>query len=272
MPTTDRRSLDNGSSTETTRPLLEVAHLRLAFGGVVALDDLSFDVEQGTICGLIGPNGAGKTTLFNVLSRLYPAGRGEVTFAGESLLALRPNEVVGRGIGRTFQNIALFPALTVTENVMVGGHTTVRTGYPGSMLRTRRCRRAERELRGRAVETLAVLDLVGVADHPAQGLPFGTLKRVELARALASSPQLLLLDEPASGLTRSEVDELAALIRDLRDRYDLTVLLVEHHMGMVMGISDLVVAMEFGHKIAQGTPRQVQTHPAVVDAYLGNGR
>jgi branched-chain amino acid transport system ATP-binding protein len=249
--------------------LLEVRDVAVRFGGIVALDGVSFAVDEGSIVGLIGPNGAGKTTLFNCLSRLYPCDRGDILFNGASLLALPRHRIAALGIGRTFQNVALFGSMSVRHNVLVGRHSRSRSGFLANALRLPRVAAEEDASGHKADQLIEMLGLGSVADKPVAQLPFGTRKRVELARALAAQPSLLLLDEPASGLNHEEIGELARLVRSLRDALRLTVLLVEHHMSLVMGISDRVVALNFGRVIAQGAPQEVRQHPEVIQAYLG---
>jgi len=252
-----------------SQALLQVRDVGVRFGGIVALDGVSFDVQPGQIVGLIGPNGAGKTTLFNCLSRLYACDRGDILFDDRSLLKAPCHGIATLGIGRTFQNLALFRSMSVLENVMVGRHSRTRSGFLRNALRSPLIKSEEAATARKCEELVRLLDLQAVAHRPVGDLPFGTQKRVELARALAAEPKLLLLDEPASGLNHEEVGALGTLIRSIRDTLRLTVLLVEHHMSLVMSVSDRVVALNFGRKIAEGTPDEVRSHPEVVQAYLG---
>ena len=258
------------AESTAARALLRVHNVGVRFGGIVALDDVSFDVAPNCIVGLIGPNGAGKTTLFNCLSRLYQCDCGDIVFDGRSLLRVPRHRIAALGIGRTFQNLALFGTMTVLDNVMIGHHSRMRSGFLSNALRLPSVGRDESAATGKAEALIEFLGLKAVAGRRVSDLPIGTQKRVELARALASDPTLLLLDEPASGLNHEEVGILGAVIREIRDRLGVTILLVEHHMNLVMSISDLVVALDFGRKIAQGTPDEVRAHPEVVQAYLGS--
>ena len=251
-------------------PLLSARDLSLRFGGVVAVNNVGFDVRRGEVFTMIGPNGAGKTSVFNLISRIYDATTGEITFEGRSISRLPAHRIAELGIARTFQNIELFENASVLQNLLIGHHVHRSSSLIANLLFTRSARRAEREARAQAERVIDLLELQHHRDSLVHGLPYGVRKVVEVARALCMGPKLLLLDEPSSGLNVEETEDMAWWIRDIRDELGITVLMVEHDMSLVSRVSDRVLAMNQGEVLALGTPAEVQAHPGVIEAYLGS--
>ncbi len=251
--------------------VLRTEGLTKFFGGLCAVRDFDIEVPEGALHGLIGPNGAGKTTVFNMVTGLYPVSGGDVEFEGQAIVGMEPHRITQLGIARTFQNIRVFPNLTVLDNVRIAYHSHAGYGLADAVFRTRQFERKERELTERTQDFLAVFGLADLQDEVASSLPYGQQRRLEIARALAADPKLLLLDEPAAGMNPQETFELMDLIHFIRDRFDLTILLIEHQMRVVMGICEWITVMDFGEVIARGTAREIQTNREVIEAYLGKG-
>ncbi len=259
------------TKTPIDKPLLEIQGLTKEFGGLKAVNNFDISIYKGELVGLIGPNGAGKTTVFNLITGIYSATQGSIKYKDTQLVGLQPHEITRLGIARTFQNIRLFPSLTVLDNVRIAYHTHAGYGMFDSILRNRHYQKAEKELTEKAQEFLSVFNLHTRQGVIAKNLPYGEQRRLEIARALAASPELLLLDEPAAGMNPKEVASLMDLIHFIRERFNLTILLIEHQMRVVMGICERITVMDFGEVIARGTPQEIQNNEKVIEAYLGRG-
>lgn len=251
------------------RPVLECSHLGITFGGLVAVDDFNLTVGATEIAGLIGPNGAGKTTVFNLLTKVYQPTTGTILLDGKNTDGMNTVKVNKAGIARTFQNIRLFDNLTVEENVKIGLHNQMKYSTVSGILRLPSYWKMEKEAHERAIELLSIFDMQGLADHKAGSLPYGAQRRLEIVRALATNPKILLLDEPAAGMNPSETAELMENIRKIRDTFQIAILLIEHDMNLVMGICEGIAVLNFGRIIAKGTPEEIQANPVVIEAYLG---